>query len=116
MRRLRAGLVTPLPGGLGSPSVPTKRDCLEWLDAKRMKGGESRPDKGRGIPAPPPAEARPREQKSRRGAPRGARAPGNGARHEGYRQRLTALHPLDFSRGTRKAPLAEQERRRTRRR
>jgi hypothetical protein len=41
LRRLRAGLVTPLPGGLGSPSVPTKRDCLKWLDAARTKAGES---------------------------------------------------------------------------
>ena len=45
LRRLRAGLVTPSPGGLGSPSVPTTRDCLEWLDAARTKGGESCPDR-----------------------------------------------------------------------
>jgi len=45
MRRLRAGLVTPLPGGPGSPSVPTTRDCLEWLDAARTKAGESPPDR-----------------------------------------------------------------------
>ena len=54
MRRLRAGLVTPLPGGPGSPSVPTKRDCLEWLDAARTKGGESCPDQGGGcLPSVP---------------------------------------------------------------
>jgi len=53
-RRPRAGLVTPLPGGLGSPSAPTKRGCLEWLDAARMKGGESCPDRGpTGAPSAP---------------------------------------------------------------
>jgi hypothetical protein len=51
MRRLRAGFVTPLPGGLGQPSVPTKGDCLEWLDAAWTKGGESCPDQGgRSLP------------------------------------------------------------------
>ncbi len=46
VRRLRAGLVTPHSGGLGSLSVPTTGDCLEWLDAVRMKAGESLPDRG----------------------------------------------------------------------
>ncbi len=64
MRRLRAGLVTPPPGGLGSPSVPTKRDRLKWLDAVRTKGGESRPDRDRGISVRPRPEVRPRGQKT----------------------------------------------------
>ena len=46
MRRLRASLVSSLPGGPGSPSVPTMGDCLRWLDAVRTKGGESRLDQG----------------------------------------------------------------------
>ena len=65
-RRLRAGLVTPLPGGLGSPSVPTKGDCLNWLDAARTKGGESLPGSGRGIPPVRARKLRPRGQKSPR--------------------------------------------------
>ena len=82
MRRLRAGLVTPPPGGLGSPSVPTKGDCLEWLDAVRTKGGESRLDQGaKSFPSAPGSTA-PGTKNRRRGAPRGARAPDNGARHE----------------------------------
>src|ERR1017187_2422266 len=66
MRRPRAGLVTPLPGGPGSPSVPTKRDCLEWLDAARTKGGESCPDRGGRSPPVPARKLRPRGQKSPR--------------------------------------------------
>jgi hypothetical protein len=46
LRRLRVGLVTPLPGGPGEPSDPTKGVCLEWLDAVRTKAGENRPDRG----------------------------------------------------------------------
>ena len=45
MRRLRAGLVTSHPGGPGSPSVPTTRDCPQGLDAARTKAGESLPDR-----------------------------------------------------------------------
>src|ERR1019366_3021070 len=66
MRRPRAGLVTPLPGGPGSPSVPTKRDCLEWLDAARTKGGESCPDRGGRSPPVRARKLRPRGQKSPR--------------------------------------------------
>ena len=54
MRRPRARLVTLLPGGPGSPSVPTMRGCLEWLDAARTKAGESLPDRGpRRAPSAP---------------------------------------------------------------
>jgi hypothetical protein len=82
MRRPRAGLVTPLPGGLGSPSAPTMRGCLRWLDAARTKAGESWPD--RLEPKAARVRARthgPGGQTSRRGAPRGARA-SQGALHE----------------------------------
>jgi hypothetical protein len=44
MWRPRAGLVTPRSGGLGSPSAPTTRGCLQWLDVVGMKEGESPPD------------------------------------------------------------------------
>jgi hypothetical protein len=66
VRRLRAGLVTPLPGGLGSPSVPIMGDCLEWLDAARTKGGESCPDRGGRSPPVRARKLRPRGQKSPR--------------------------------------------------
>jgi hypothetical protein len=66
VRRLRAGLVTPSPGGPGSPSVPTKGDCLEWLDAARTKGGESCPDRGGRSPPVRARKLRPRGQKSPR--------------------------------------------------
>jgi len=48
MRRPRAGLVTPRSGGLGSPSAPTMRGRLQWLDVAGMKAGESPPDAGSG--------------------------------------------------------------------
>src|ERR1019366_5588130 len=80
MRRPRAGLVTPLPGGPGSPSVPTKRDCLEWLDAARTKGGESCLDRGGRSPPVRARKLRPRGQKSRDGAPDGAHPQPEGAR------------------------------------
>ena len=102
MRRLRAGLVTPPPGGLGSPSVPTKRDCLNWLDAARTKGGESCPDQGGRSPPVRARKLRPRGQKSRDGAPIGAHPQPEGAhaaRRGLIRMRRSALRPLDFSRG-----------------
>src|ERR1035437_6524390 len=43
---MRAGLVTPSPGGLGPPSAPTTRGRLHWLDAARTKAGETLPDRG----------------------------------------------------------------------
>src|ERR1035437_2638760 len=67
-------LVTPLPGGPGPPSVPTKRDCPQGLDAARTKGGESCPDRGPGSGPVRARKLRPRGQKSRDGAPSGERA------------------------------------------
>ncbi len=49
MRRLRGCLASIRPGRLGSPSAPTTRGCLQWLDAGRMKGGESRPDQAQAF-------------------------------------------------------------------
>ena len=48
------------PGRPGSPSAPTTRGCLQWLDEVRMKGGESRPDRA----MPPHPEVRSRGPKS----------------------------------------------------
>ena len=70
-RRPLAGLVTLPPGGPGSPSGPTTRACLQWLDAARTKGGESCPDRG---PGSGPVRARkhgPGDRKAARGAPQG---------------------------------------------
>jgi hypothetical protein len=35
------------------PSAPITWGCLQWLDAVRMKGGESRLDQGRGVSSAP---------------------------------------------------------------
>jgi len=59
---------------------------------------------------------RPRGQKSRCGAPRGARILQKRMRLDGRLVRRLALHPLDVSRGTKKAPLRRDGLRRTRRR
>ncbi len=66
----------PSPGGFGSAQTsvrslrkrncyagPTMRICLQWLDAARRKGGESRPDRGASRPRP---EARSQKHKSPR--------------------------------------------------
>ena len=107
MRRLRAGLVTPSPGGLGQPSVPTMRDCLEWLDAARTKGGGSCPDRGRRSLPVRARKLRPRGQKS---PPWSAEWR---ARLRQARQRpealdcwlrRSALHSLGLARGPNKGP------------
>ena len=70
-RRPLLRLVIAAPGGLGSPSVPTTRDCLQWLDAARTNAGESLRDQGGRMP---PVRARKHgpEAKNRRcGAPEG---------------------------------------------
>src|ERR1019366_4226212 len=107
VRRLRAGLVTPLPGGLGSPSVPTKRDCLQWLDAARTKGGESCPDQGGGSFPSAPGSYGPGDRKAamerrtartlsqRVPAPQGV---------ETQRMRRSALRPLALCEGQEEGP------------
>jgi len=116
MRRLRAGLVTPLPGGLGPPSAPTTRGRLHWLDAARTKAGESLPDRGPGSGPVRARKLRPRGQKSRCGAPRGARILQKRMRLDGRLVRRLALHPLAF-RGEQERPRSTgMELRRTRRR
>src|SRR6185312_6450187 len=51
-------------GGLGSPSAPTTRGCLQWLDAVGMKAGESLPDRGARRALVPAPKSRARGQKS----------------------------------------------------
>ena len=110
--RPRAGLVTPHPGGPGSPSGPTTGVCLQWLDAAGTKGGESGPAQGRHEPSVPARKLRSRGQKSpqveRRKATRPRRArqvctncagwSARGAPAERQRLksgwRLSVLHPL----------------------
>src|SRR6185312_8925921 len=41
-RRPRAGS-HPAPGSLGSPSAPTKRGCLQWLDEAALRGAKAPP-------------------------------------------------------------------------
>ncbi len=63
----------------GSRPLQLRGAALRGLHAARMKAGESPPDKrGRG-PLVCVRKLRPRGQKSRDGAPRGARVPGGGA-------------------------------------
>jgi hypothetical protein len=66
------GLVTPLPGGPGSPSAPTKRGRLKWLYAARTKAGESLPDRGPTRAPSAPGSYGPGDRNPRSGAPRGA--------------------------------------------
>jgi hypothetical protein len=65
MRRPRARLVPSHPGGLGQPSGPTMGICLEWLDAVRMKAGESRPDRGPRRASSAPGSTAPGTEKPR---------------------------------------------------
>lgn len=50
-RGARAGIRTLRPGGLGGPSAPTTRGCLQWLDEEETKGGESLPGR-QGVKSP----------------------------------------------------------------
>jgi hypothetical protein len=58
-RGARGRARTPHAGGSGSPSAPTKRGCLQWLDAVGLKAGQSRPDKRRFRRRPPPGSTAP---------------------------------------------------------
>ena len=62
MRRPRACLAHTPSGRLGSASGPTTWLCLQWLDADRMKAGESQPDRGacRACPVPEARSPRPK--------------------------------------------------------
>ena len=73
MRRLRAGLVTPPPGGLGSPSVPTKRDCpsVGWTRRGRRRAKACRIGEGAALPSAPGSYGS-GDKNRRSGAPRGA--------------------------------------------
>src|SRR5882724_1996364 len=59
------------PGRLGFPSALTMKGCLQWLDAVRMKGVESRLDqRGVQLPCPDPEDG-PRVEDATSGAPEG---------------------------------------------
>ena len=108
------GLVTLAPGGLGEPSGPTTGVCLEWLDAVRMKAGESWPDREGTSPPCAPGSYGPGDRKAAGGAPEGdapakpsslrklrrlvcegaARRSPKGRRRVATWWRLSALHPL----------------------
>src|SRR4051794_40575565 len=76
MRRPRARLVTSRSGGLGSPSAPTRRGCLKWLDAVGMKESESSPDEdGLRAGQSQPGRTGPRTEIAADGAPGGAFPP-----------------------------------------
>jgi len=60
MRRPRAGLVTPHPGGPGEPSGLTTGVCLQWLHVAPTKAGESPPDSDAQKASVGRREARPR--------------------------------------------------------
>src|SRR5262245_1032154 len=58
MRRPLLRLVSATPEGFGSPSDPTTRVCLQWLDAARTNAGESLRDQGaRWAPSEPGSTA-----------------------------------------------------------
>jgi len=61
-----ARLATAAPGGFGSPSAPTMRGCLKWLDAAGRAGRNAR---ARGSEKVRPS--------------RGSHGPGDGNRHDG---------------------------------
>src|SRR5882724_7055512 len=59
------------PGRLGFPSALTMKGCLQWLDAVRMKGVESRLDqRGVSLPCPDPEDG-PGVEDATSGAPEG---------------------------------------------
>ena len=94
-RRLRAGKrrSSSRPGGSGSSSGPTTWLCLQWLDADRMKAGESLPDRRRKRPScpgstiPPPKIAATVRRKAMRDAGLSTR----------QACRFASLHPLRLS-------------------
>ena len=114
MRRLRAGLVTPSPGGLGPPSAPNTRGRLHWLDAARTKAGESLPDRGAQQGLVRARKLRPRGQKSRQISPDCASLSGWSAERrphlpqEGAARRIPAAPngapPPRFFEGNKKGP------------
>ena len=75
MRRPRAGFASLPPGGPGQPSVPTTRDCpsVGWTRRGRRRAKAYRI--GARLGPVRVRKLRPRGQKSRDGAPRGARVP-----------------------------------------
>ena len=69
-----ARLATVAPGGFGSPSAPTMRGCLKWLDATGRAGRNAR---ARGSEKVRPS--------------RGSYGPGDGNRHDGAPEGVVRL-------------------------
>jgi hypothetical protein len=71
MRRLRAGLVTPLPGGLGPPSVPTKGDCpsVGWTRRGRRAAKAARIGSSQKPPGSAPGSYGPGDRNRRQISP-----------------------------------------------
>jgi len=70
-RRLLLRFVIATPGGCGQPSVPTTRDCLQWLDAARMNAGESLRDQAAFEPPSAPGSTAPPPKIAASGVPEG---------------------------------------------
>src|SRR5664279_2149046 len=125
MRRLRAGLVTPAPGRPRAAVRPYYEGPPSLAGRGADEGGRKPAGSG---PGSGPVRARklwPRGQKSPANKPglrklvrverREAPAPsGTKVRQDGRLVRRLALHPLDFSRGTKRAPINGAGRRPTR--
>src|ERR1019366_8697863 len=95
VRRLLLRLVTAAPGGLGSPSVPTRGDRPSVAGRGADEGGRKPAGSGRGNPSRPrPEVTAPGTEKPPWSAERRPRSRQWGAAREGYRQRLAALHSL----------------------
>ena len=99
MRRPRAGLVTPLPGGPDQPAGPTTRVCPQGLDdgAERWRAEALRARRPKATPRSAPGSSGAGDRKAaveRREAP----ALPQGARHDRIRTRFAALHSLGIVR------------------
>jgi len=115
MRRLRAGLVTPLPGGLGNRSGGTRTPPrgARWTGTVphgfgRAKARQADEANWRWDPSEEtgrkPGNADPGIRNRRRGAPRGARVLQKGTRQDGRLVRRSVLHSLGLGPGEKEGP------------
>ena len=109
MRRPRACLAHTSSGRLGSASGPTTWLCLQWLDADRMKAGESQPDRGACRARPVPEARSPRPKSPRMERREATRFPSHGKRNNTFAPR-GAPCPSPFQGARLKAHLARSAR------